>query len=128
MTPLITSKKRIIAAEDKGKKKKRVPSPFPSPFSSECDLIFFSRSEETEAAAAFASAAASAVPSRSQRGYRIPPGQKFRYAARGYVYPTRRAVEAAAAVDAAVGEETTAPSPSPSTPTPTPDEDGDRRP
>ena len=43
----------------------------------------------------------------------------MRYAARGYIYTTQRAAEAAATVDAAAGEETTAPSPSPPTPTTT---------
>ena len=45
-----------------------------------------------------------------------PPGKKFSYAARGYIYPTRKAAEAVALVDAAAGEETTA------RPPPTPDD------
>ena len=55
---------------------------------------------------------ASVVPSKVNQGHRIPPGKNLRYAARGYVYPERRAVKAAAdaaAVDAAPGEEMTAP-------------------
>ena len=68
---------------------------------------------------AYASAAASVVVLRGQWGYRISPGKKFRYAVRGYIYLMCRYAKSAAAVDAAVKGETTAPSPS----TPTLDDD-----
>ena len=41
----ITSNKRLVAAEEKGKKYKRLYYPSPSPLSSECDPNFFSISE-----------------------------------------------------------------------------------
>ena len=68
----------------------------------ECDLNFFSISEEAKASAAYASAAASVVLSTRHRGYRIPPGKKLRYAARGYIYPMRRATKDAVMVDTVV--------------------------
>ena len=108
-----TTNECLIAAEEKGKKEKRVPSLSPSSLSSECDLDFLSRSEEAKAAGA------SVVLSIRQRGYSIPPMKKFRYAVRGYIYLMCRYAKSAAAVDAAVKGETTAPSPS----TPTLDDD-----
>ena len=112
-----TTNECLIAAEEKGKKEKRVPSLSPSSLSSECDLDFLSRSEEAKAAGA------SVVLSIIQRGYSIPPMKKFRYAVRGYVYPTRRSAKAAAAVDASTAYDTTAPS----TLTPKSNDDGDQR-
>ena len=110
-----TINKRLISADANEKEKKEERDPFtsPSPLLSEWYLELLSRSEEAKATAASAYAAASAVLSIGQRRYCIPPGKNIRYAARGYVYPTRRAAKAAkaaATIDASVGEETTAPS------------------
>ena len=121
-----TIKKRLISADanEKEKKEKRDPFTSPSPLLSEYDLELLSRSEEAKATTAYASAAASTLLSIGQRRYCTPPGKNLRYAARGYVYPTRRAAKAATAVDASLGEAATAPFPSTWMSTMTPEDDG----